>query len=1236
MESTLSDLGRQLLRCADASLLDVPLDQLSARVSDEEARDLLRSLHEAGEGDSMRDVLDGERLAHWVEETCTAREEQALCAQLRSWLGLGHAGDDDPARLGEVAPLPDALEPLLAWARTYDLLAELTRPAEEVLPSPTNVEPDATLLECALGRHTRVQRGASLLQSDQVRGRAQDYLRGQAASYAGLRARQALWASALPEGPLRLLGERLRGVLALVELGTLHTLRFVPAHPVSIEVETGVCRGRLLGDEGKGPLAVSLFLSGFEQRAIQGDCGQCKRMPCVHVQALAGRLLDACLVPADRLHLALTAFASVPSWRRFMAALSAGEERADQTSERLAFVVRVQGELASVGALRQRMGKDGRWTSGKLASPSKCLRSALCADRDRPVLEALALGSRTLAPQFVPADMTVLRCLAEHPAVQLEGSSELVRVSEQSVQVDLLEQPDGLLPKVSLSGVSVSPGARRTEASYLLRHDRASSTLVVAPLTPALRRLLAALAHFRGVLPPESYPALAPWLSSLRQVARVSSPKVLQGTERPVPRRLLLRLSPSFDEGVDLTLTFRALPLGALWPPGQGPELVYGVVDGAHVFARRDLAWERQAASQVFDALNLRSHLRTDAYTYRVDSHQGALALLSDAARLGELLEIEWAERANTMRVTTTVRASDLKIGLFKKGQWFALEGGARNAEADIAVGRLLEAARRGERFVVIEGRDYAEIERSLFERLEAAQLCVTNVERVPSVPASAAPYWLSRLGESSEGSDEPSRVFLARIANEHSDRTAPIDVDMDALRDYQREGVAWLLQRSSWASGVCLADEMGLGKTIQTLVVLNARKELGAALVIAPTSLLDNWLNEAHKFAPDLDAHVYRGAKRRELLRELGPGRLLITSYELLLRDLSHFAGLTFATQVIDEAQVIKNARTQRAMAVASIAAGFRIALSGTPVENRLGDLWSLFHLVAPGLLGSWARFRARFAVPIERYENEERARALRALVAPFVLRRTKRDVAKELPARLEVIHTVELSPAEQALYETAVEQARRALGKRKRHDAGRSVQILAELTRLRQLACHPRLVIDDSRVESSKLSAFTQLLDDILPRGHRVLVFSQFTRHLGLVREALATREISYLYLDGSTPQAQRSALVESFQRGDAPVFLISLKAGGTGLNLTAADYVVHLDPWWNPAVEDQASDRAHRIGQDKPVTIVKLVAQGTIEERVLSLHGHKRRLADAVLEGTASPTDLDIAALESLLSR
>jgi SNF2 family DNA or RNA helicase len=504
-------------------------------------------------------------------------------------------------------------------------------------------------------------------------------------------------------------------------------------------------------------------------------------------------------------------------------------------------------------------------------------------------------------------------------------------------------------------------------------------------------------------------------------------------------------------------------------------------------------------------------------------------------------------------------------------------------------------------------------------------------------LPTAAVRVWFDKLGDQTEPGDAQSSEWIA-LARSEAERDTPrarsVELDV-ALRDYQEHGVAWLLQRSQWAPGVCLADEMGLGKTVQTIALLAERAARGPALVIAPTSVVDGWLSEIARFAPSLEAQLYRGAAREELLDKLGPGVVLVTSYELVLRDLERFTDRAFATLVVDEAQVIKNARTLRARAVAGLSAEFRVALSGTPVENRLGDLWSLFHLIAPGLLGSWARFRARFAVPIERYENEERASVLRALVAPFMLRRTKLEVASELPPRTEVVHLVELSQAEQDLYNAALDHARLALGKR-RKDGARTVQILAELTRLRQLACHPRLVLDDARVGSSKLAALVELLEDLLPRGHKVLIFSQFVRHLALVREAVEGLGAAYLSLDGSTPAGQRAQLVERFQRGEAPLFLISLKAGGTGLNLTAADYVVHMDPWWNPSVEDQASDRAHRIGQLRPVTVVKLVSQGTIEERVLGLHEHKRRLAKLVIEDdSAATSELDLDALEALIA-
>jgi SNF2 family DNA or RNA helicase len=316
----------------------------------------------------------------------------------------------------------------------------------------------------------------------------------------------------------------------------------------------------------------------------------------------------------------------------------------------------------------------------------------------------------------------------------------------------------------------------------------------------------------------------------------------------------------------------------------------------------------------------------------------------------------------------------------------------------------------------------------------------------------------------------------------------------------------------------------------------------------------------------------------------------------------------------VVDEAQAVKNPDTARARALRAVKADARVALTGTPVENRLSELWSLYALLFPGLLGSRESFRARFAAPIERDKDPHARAALARVVRPFLLRRTKAEVARELPARIETVVPVSLSAGERRLYDDVRLAALAQLG-----DSPGSEQrfvMLAALTRLRLAACHPRLVDADSPLPSSKLERLLELVDTVRAEGGRALVFSQFVKHLSLVREALEARGVSMQYLDGQTPPAERQARVEAFQRGEGDVFLISLKAGGTGLNLTAADHVIHLDPWWNPAVEDQATDRAHRIGQTRPVTVSRLVSEGTLEEAILALHAEKRELADSLL--------------------
>ena len=468
--------------------------------------------------------------------------------------------------------------------------------------------------------------------------------------------------------------------------------------------------------------------------------------------------------------------------------------------------------------------------------------------------------------------------------------------------------------------------------------------------------------------------------------------------------------------------------------------------------------------------------------------------------------------------------------------------------------------------------------------------------------------------------------ALMARLAEAKATKFAVPRTLKATLRDYQVEGYEWLSRLAQWGVGACLADDMGLGKTLQALALLLSRAKLGPSLVVAPSSVMHNWITEAAKFAPSLKLALFHEGDRA--LDALKAGDVLVVSWALFAREAEAFAQVRFTTVVLDEAHAIKNADTQRAKAAHRLQTDFLVALSGTPIENHVGELWSLFKAVMPALLGSEDSFRKRFGSG-----QKEALEALSKLVRPFVLRRTKSAVAKELPARTDLEIVVPLSAEERALYDdvrlAAMAELGDVTGESKRFD------VLAALTRLRLTACHPKLVDGSWKGPASKLSRLLELLKDLSAAGHRVLVFSQFTKHLSLVTEALRVEGIAFSYLDGQVPPAERARRVEVFQAGGGgDVFLVSLKAGGTGLNLTAADYVIHLDPWWNPAVEDQASDRAHRIGQTRPVTVYRLIAEGTIEQQILSLHQEKRELVDALLAGADSAGKLTTAQLAALI--
>ena len=479
---------------------------------------------------------------------------------------------------------------------------------------------------------------------------------------------------------------------------------------------------------------------------------------------------------------------------------------------------------------------------------------------------------------------------------------------------------------------------------------------------------------------------------------------------------------------------------------------------------------------------------------------------------------------------------------------------------------------------------------------------------------------------------DKAFRDLQERV-NEAADVDVPVPAGLTAeLRDYQEDGFRWMSRLAAWGAGAVLADDMGLGKTVQTIAVLASRAAQGPQLVVVPASVLLNWRDELTRFAPSLKQVILNLAgDRADVLKKAKAGTVVVTTYGILTSEVETLAEKTWTTAVFDEAHNVKNKETKSFKAAAEVKADFRIMLTGTPLQNHLAEIWALFEIAVPGLLGSFNRFTDRFVLPIERDKDREQQRLLKRLVSPFILRRTKTDVLNELPEKTEMTVKVELAAEEKALYEELREETQVSL----ENGEINAMQALTSLMRLRQAACSAELIDPALTIPSSKTQAFLKLADELIENRHRALVFSQFTSHLALIRRALDEKGIKYLYLDGSMSPAQRMKLVEAFENGEMPLFLISLKAGGTGLNLTAADYVIHMDPWWNPAIENQASDRAYRIGQERPVTIYRLIAAGTVEEKILKLHATKKSLADALLEGTEMSSRLGREEIMELLS-
>lgn len=566
----------------------------------------------------------------------------------------------------------------------------------------------------------------------------------------------------------------------------------------------------------------------------------------------------------------------------------------------------------------------------------------------------------------------------------------------------------------------------------------------------------------------------------------------------------------------------------------------------------------------------------------------------------------------------------------------FSIEG-----VSEKELSQVLKAYRQKKKYYKMKQGGFISLENTSFEMMHSLMrnfdVKTKHMGEDIKLPASAAyyiDYHLDREEKRRVSRNDSFKRLTMRLKNPQSiDITVPSKLEK-TLRPYQATGYQWLRTLSSLKMGGILADDMGLGKTLQILAFLLSKKEEGEsrpALIVAPTSLVYNWASEIEKFTPELSYNVVHGSRpeRESIIKGSDANAIFITSYATLRRDIDLYGDIVFSSIILDEAQHIKNETSKAAQSAKKLIASNRFALTGTPMENHLGEFWSIFDFVLPGHLGSRYSFTKLYEKPITKDQDLEKSEALRALIKPFLLRRLKRDVLPELPEKIESQIVIEMSEEQKRVYAATVSRIRGEINKQiSEHGfAGSQLQILSALTRLRQICSHPGVYLDDYEGTSGKFEALRELLEELKESGHRTLIFSQFTSVLNLIRQMVEEMNLSYHYLDGKTKARDRGQMVDVFNGGEGDVFLISLKAGGSGLNLTGADTVIHFDPWWNPAVEDQASDRAYRIGQTKNVHVMKLVTRGTIEEKIVKLQERKRELIDKVVKpGETFITKLD----------
>jgi len=931
----------------------------------------------------------------------------------------------------------------------------------------------------------------------------------------------------------------------------------------------------------------------------------------------------------------------------------------------------------SLTPVEQKTNAKGDWTRGKVVALKRLATDSLdyLSDQDKDICDTLETiyeddyYSETSKPQYV-FSQKVLLALIGHPLVFSEDAPTVrlvVEASEPELLVKSVFVENGPAEDVFVEDGPVEEAAPADEGAaeenilQLQLSPAIDSRNIIAFLeTPTRLKVIGVTAQHRQIadiigpnnrleLPATAKERVLQTIASVANLVTVQSDigggeAIEEVVANDVPH---VHLLPA-GSGLKVSILFRPFGEGgAYYQPGQGGETVIAKINGRRLQTQRDLLAEQANANVIVDSCPMLQAYMPEAGEWMLEEASECLELLLQLQDLEDPVQVEWPD-GEKFKISRQLGMGDFKFNIHRQQDWFAASGELQIAEGHVMDLQQLMALSNSEsgQFIPLADGEFIALTEEFRKRLSAmTRLSQGSASdgselRIHGLAALAINDILENVEQLEV--DQAWHDHIRRIEKARSiEPQLPNNLHAD-FRDYQVEGYEWLARLANWGVGACLADDMGLGKTLQALAVILSRSAQGPALVIAPTSVGMNWMSETQRFTPTLTVKSFREVNRGDrakLVKNLAPGELLVCSYGLIQqKEVSDLLSkVSWQTIVLDEAQAIKNYATKRSRAVMKLQSSFKIIMTGTPIENHLGELWNLFHFINPGLLGSIESFNQRFGNPIERDQDEGAKEALRRLIQPFILRRTKDQVLTELPSRTEITLPVELSPQEMAFYEALRREAIDKLsGKKDTPKGQKHLQVLAEIMRLRRACCNPSLVRPELSIPSSKLQQFSELLTELLENGHKALVFSQFVDHLSILRKHLEKEQISYQYLDGSTPAKKRQQGVEAFQSGEGDVFLISLKAGGTGLNLTAADYVIHMDPWWNPAVEDQASDRAYRIGQQRPVTIYRLVSKGTIEDKIVALHKTKRDLADSLLAGSDVSSKVSTEQLLALIQQ